>query len=84
MTRLIELPQEVEEIAAAHAQRNGISLEEYLPEIITNALTQRREAEPENRAARIQRFRQWAESNAHDTPHLSDEQISRGAMYTDA
>lgn len=91
MTRLIQLPQEVEEIAAAQAQKNGISIEEYLPELITSALTQqmpsiRRGSETrgtasEHRAARIWRFRQWAESNGHDTPHLSDEEISREAMY---
>jgi hypothetical protein len=93
MTRLIQLPPEVEEIAAAQAQKNGISMEEYLPELITNALTQQlpsikqdsegQEMDAEHRAARIQRFRRWAESNGHDTPRLSDEEISREAMYAE-
>lgn len=91
MTRLIQLPQEVEEIAAAQAQKNGLSVEEYLPELITSALTQQlplikqgsetQKAASEHRAARIRRFRQWAESNGHSTPRLSDEEISREAMY---
>jgi len=91
MTRLIQLPQEVEEIAVAQAQKNGLSVEEYLPELITSALTQqlpsikqgseRVGTAPERRAARIRRFRRWAESNGQDTPHLSDEEISREAMY---
>ncbi len=94
MTRLIELPQAFEEIAAAQAQNNGKSVEEYLPELIANALVQQlhpakqgaesQEMGFETRAARIQRFRQWAESNGHSTPHLPDEAISREAMYTDA
>ena len=71
MTRLIELPPMFEEIAAAQAQINGKSLEEYLPELIVNALThqdQSAKQDSEKRAARIRRFRQWAESNGHDTP----------------
>ncbi len=37
--------------------------------------------EQTTREAHIQRFRQWAESNPHDTPHLSDEAISRATIY---
>ena len=89
MTRLIELPQEVEALAAAQARDNGKSIEEYLPELLESALVQNvlvRQATSANygsgdRTARIRRFRQWAESNGHGTPHLSDVEISREALY---
>ncbi len=88
MTCLIELPQAFEDIAAAQAQNNGKSVEEYLPELIVNALTelmhsaiQSSEKSSENRTARIQRFHHWTVSNNYDTPPLSDEEVSREAMY---
>ena len=84
MTCLIELPQSIEEIAAVQAQSQGKSLEEYLPELLANALTQQVSSTDHgavDRMARIQRFRQWAESNGHETPHLSDAEISRDAIY---
>jgi len=30
---------------------------------------------------RVARFRQWAEGHAHDTPLLTDEEISRESLY---
>lgn len=85
MTRLIDLPERAEEIVMARAQERGKSVEEYLPELIMTALTQPSQMPvdtTEDRAARKRRFRQWADSNGHDTPYLSDEAISREAMYS--
>lgn len=84
MRHQLELPAVYEKIAAMEAQKNGKSLEEYLPELIVSALVQQSPSirlGADDRAARIQRFRRWAESNTHDSPHLTDEEINRDALY---
>ena len=66
MPRLIGLPQEFEKVAAAEAQKNGKSLEEYLLKLVTNALTppsQPTEQTFADHPPRSPRSRCWAESS---------------------
>lgn len=50
-------------------------------ESLSLALIEREGAIADIRAARIQQFHQWAESNDHNSPLLTDEAISRDTIY---
>lgn len=72
MTRLIELPQEFEKIAAAEAQKHGKSLEEYLLNLVAGALTPPMspgEQSSDEYTARFQRTRH-GQGNSRDA-HLA-------------
>ena len=75
MTITIDLLPEETTLLAAEASRQGLSLEEYVHHrLLINAET----ASPAERAAR---FRRWAQSHDRETPLLTDEAVSRAAMY---
>lgn len=99
MIHTIELPPWVEERAARQAQQNNMALNEYLADQIraavttldvprkTEATTSDRQGAadaPDERAERVTRFLKWAGSQDRNTPLLSDEAISREAIYGDA
>lgn len=80
MTLTLTLTPEKETRLVAQARRAGLSLDEYVQRVLDRAdeapaprLT------PEERAAR---FRAWADSHGTDTPLLTDEAISREAIYS--
>ena len=66
------------------ADERGIAPEQLHEDLLREALVEagtRRQETVTARKARIHRFQQWAESNGHSTPLLSDNAISRSTIY---
>jgi len=81
MTVTLSLTPEIEESLLAQAERQGISLEDLLRQVVA------REAatlQPRNlpAAEKARAFIQWANSHRHTQP-LSDDAIERSGMYPD-
>jgi len=75
----LDLKADVEAGLVAEAHRRGISVEEYLQQIIQDNAIQAPELSME---AWETEFDAWV-SSFPDTPFLSDEAISRESMYPD-
>jgi hypothetical protein len=81
MTVTLSLNPEIEKGLLARAQERGLSLNDYLQELVTReaglvAATGKSGKE------KASAFVQWAKSHRY-TPPLSDEAISRASMYPD-
>jgi len=81
MTIALEIAPEVEARIAEQAERLGLSVPEYARQVVEQnsvrgAVFPR--VSPQQRAAR---FLQWAAHHDPDTPLLTDEEISREALY---
>jgi hypothetical protein len=74
MTVTIEVPADIEASLAAKAEALGLPLPEYVTNLLRKSILT-----PEERAAA------WRESakNLPPTPTLSDEAMSRDAIYSD-
>jgi hypothetical protein len=77
----LSLSPEVESSLMARARTRGVSLDDYLEELVAReaglAASPSTSGEEKARA-----FVQWAKGH-RDTPPLSDEDISRATMYPD-
>lgn len=81
MTITLEIAPEAEARVAEKAERLGLSVKEYAQHLLEHDSTPEpvfNQLSPEERA---ERFLQWAESHRRDTPLLTDEEISREAIY---
>jgi hypothetical protein len=80
MSSNIEVQPEIAAKIAAHARAAGISISEYLRDLIekTDSLPERDSLSPEQRVGML---REWAASHELDTPLLSDDAISREQIY---
>ncbi len=81
MTIALEIAPEAEARIAEQAERLGLSVQEYAQRVVEqNAVTGTAfpRLSPQQRAAR---FLQWAARHDPDTPLLTDEEISREALY---
>jgi hypothetical protein len=83
--RNLEITAEIARRIVAAADSRGVSVEEYLKNVIEN--NQSGSEEPSYAAANadewIKAFRDWAESHDKSVPMLSDEAISRESIYED-
>lgn len=78
---MLNLEPETEASLATLARRNGISVEAYLRELVNQELSV--DAPAENNEDKVRAFLQWADGFPQDAPLLSDEAISREALYPD-
>lgn len=78
---MLNLEPETEASLATLARRNGISVEAYLRELVNQELSV--DAPAENNEDKVRAFLLWADSFPQDGPLLSDEAISREALYPD-
>ncbi len=81
MTVKLDLPPEIEANLVAQARHRGLSLENYLHQILQeqNGIAPASALSTEEWIAE---FQAWT-SDFPDTPVLSDEALSREAMYPD-
>ncbi len=81
MTITLILEPEVEKSLIARAQERGLSLNDYLQELVARdaGIPKAMGRTGEEKA---QAFVEWARSH-RDTPPLSDEAVSRASMYRD-
>ena len=79
MSITLNLRPEIEAGLLAQAQANGMTLEEYLLSMVEGAVfsAARKTLTPEQRAVA---FEAWSASH-RPTPPLSDDAVSREAMY---
>jgi len=86
MTLTLKLTPEKESRLQRQAVQAGLPLDEYVRRLVeTAAEADTGDNPPPSRSAanRAAQFLRWAESHGRDTPLLSDEAISREAMYED-
>ena len=81
----IDLPEEQAEALTTQASAQGLTLEQWLLQIVHHHVPVASEADlqrtdPEEWA---RRFHAWVESHDLDTPVLSDEAMSRESIYPD-
>lgn len=81
----IHLSPEAEAALKAQAQVQGLTVEQLVVQITTRHIPSASEAhlqitDPDEWA---RRFHEWAESHSRSTPLLSDDALSREAIYTD-
>jgi hypothetical protein len=81
MTVTLNLPPDIEESFLAQARALGISVDDFVLNLLVRVPTGPPESETADQW--IRRFREWAESHPIDTPLLSDEAISRESIYSD-
>lgn len=81
MTITLNLKSKVEQDLVERAQLRGISVSEYVEEIVTReaGLANKGKASGKQKA---RAFVEWAENHRH-TPPLSDDAISRASLYPD-
>jgi hypothetical protein len=85
MTVTINIPPEREAAYQALAQAKGLSVEQWLRQLVDQAAPLQLETSPSNQDSRDtweEEFDAWVNSFPH-TPPLSDEAISRASMYPD-
>ena len=81
MTLTLEIAPEIEGHIIKKAERMGLSVQEYVSLVLEQTWKLEpvfNQLSPEERA---ERFLQWAGSHRRDTPLLTDEEISREAIY---
>lgn len=75
-------PELAKEILAAAAKR-GISVEEYLQDVITNRIATEQAAQTLSPQARVKLWQEWVDSHSYiKAPPLSDFAVSRESIYT--
>ena len=79
MTLTLTLTPEKETRLAEQARMAGLSLDEYVQRVLDQTVDT--PAPMLTREERVARFEAWADSHERDTPVLSDEAISREAIY---
>jgi hypothetical protein len=82
MSVTLNLNPDVEKGLLALAQERGLSLTEYLQEIMTREAARSAAKSSSTGEETAKAFLAWADSFP-DTPPLSDEAISRETMYPD-
>jgi hypothetical protein len=85
MTLTLELSPEREAALRVQAQARGMSLEQWLLELIeqlapSTSIAHLQKTDPKEWA---RQFHEWAEGHDRTTPLLSDEAISRESIYPD-
>ena len=85
MTLTLELPPEREAALKAQAQARGMSVEQWLLDLIeqlapSTSIAHLQKTNPKEWASQ---FHEWAESHDRTTTLLSDEGISRDSIYPD-
>ena len=85
MTLTLELPPEREAALKAQAQARGMSVEQWLLDLIeqlapSTSIAHLQKTNPKEWA---RQFHEWAESHDRTTTLLSDESISRDSIYPD-
>lgn len=84
MALTLDLPGDVQATLAEAARQHGQTLEQTALNTLRRAYgpaVPQEGSQNDAKAARIRRFRQWGQDNGYETPLLSDEAISREAIY---
>ncbi len=85
MTVILNLSSEKEAAFKAQAQARGLSLEQWMVEVVDEyvsplSISHLQKTNPQEWA---RQFRAWADSHDPDIPILSDEAMSRENIYRD-
>jgi len=86
MTVTLDLPPEREAAFQAEAQARGLSLEQWILEVVSQhvlpsgSIAHLQKANPQEWA---RQFRAWADGHDPNGPVLSDEAMSRESIYPD-
>jgi hypothetical protein len=85
MTVTLNLPPEKEAAFKAQAQARGLSLEQWMLEVVDQyvqpvSIAHLQKTDPKEWA---RRFDAWVDSHNPNTPVLSDEAMSRESIYPD-
>ena len=81
MTLTLEIAPETEGHIIKKAERLGLSVQQYVRQVLEEASTVEPTFARPFPQERVERFLKWAESHDHDTPLLTDKEISREAIY---
>lgn len=84
MTLTLDIPSDMQATLMETARQHGQTPEQAALNALRRAYgpaAPHAGSENEAKAARIRRFRQWGQDNGYETPLLSDEAISREAIY---
>lgn len=81
MTLILTLPPEKEVQILEDAKQAGMTLEEYALRALERPRLPHIDRSPAASAERAERLRRWARGHS-GLPHLSDEEISREAIYS--
>lgn len=80
----LTLNPEIEVRLRSVADERGVAPEQLHEDLLWEALAEAQTQKHQTAASRkmrIERFEQWAKTNGHNTPLLSDEAISRSTLY---
>ena len=85
MTVTLDLPPDKEDAFKAEAQARGLSLEQWILEVVDQqvrpvSIAHLQKANPQEWA---RHFDAWVDSHSPNTPVLSDEAMSRESIYPD-
>jgi predicted DNA-binding ribbon-helix-helix protein len=81
MLTMLEVEPELASKIQARARERGVSVAVYLRELIDEKGTESNRSDGLSSQERVGLLRQWASGHSSNTPHLSDDAISRERIY---
>ena len=83
MLTMLEVEQELASKIQTRARALGVSVDEYLRELVDKKETESKTKAELSSQERVRLLREWASSHSTNTPVLSDEAIRREDIYSD-
>lgn len=83
MLTMLEVERELASTIQARARALGVSVDEYLRELVDKKETESKTKAELSSQERVRLFREWASSHNTNTALLSDDAISRNNIYSD-
>jgi len=80
---MLEVEQEIVSKIQARARELGVSVDEYLLELVDKKEISSETKSKISSQERVRLLREWASSHTTNTALLSDDAISRNNIYTD-
>jgi hypothetical protein len=83
MLTMLEVEPELASKIQARARERDVSVDVYLRELIDEKGTESNRSDGLSSQERVRLLREWASGHSTNTPHLSDDAISRESIYTE-
>lgn len=83
MLTMLEVEQELASKIQARARALGVSVDDYLRELVDKKETESKTKAELSSQERVRLLREWASSHNTNTALLSDDAISRNNIYSD-
>lgn len=83
MLTMLEVEQELASTIQARARALGVSVDEYLRELVDKKETESKTKAELSSQERVRLLREWASSHNTNTAFLSDDASSRNNIYSD-